>query len=182
MPKITIYVPDQEPLRIGFEDQIEVSIGRTEDNDIVIEHDSISSHHAQLKLHGDLYHLIDLESTNGSFVDGDVADNVPLHHGAKITFGQVDADYEVDEEAAAEGEVEAEAGEFASEGEGSGFENTIHAEIADSSALPPTFKNLSPIEKIEKKDLFSQLAMVAGVVAILAAVAVVVFATMMKIS
>ena len=179
MPKITIYVPDQEPLRIGFEDQIEVNIGRSEDNDIVIEHDSISSHHAQLKLHGDLYHLIDLESTNGTFVDGGVASNVPLHHGAKIVFGQVDAEYEVDEEPAAEEEG---GSEFASEGEGSGFENTIHAEIADSSALPPAFKNLSPIEKVERKDLFSQLAMVAGVVAILAAVAVVVFATMMKIS
>ena len=97
MPKITIYVPDEEPLKIGFDDQIEVNVGRSDDNDIVINHDSISSHHAQLKLHGDRYHLVDLDSTNGTFVDGEVASNVPLHDGIKVMFGQVEADYECEE-------------------------------------------------------------------------------------
>jgi pSer/pThr/pTyr-binding forkhead associated (FHA) protein len=177
MPKITIYVPDKDPFKIGFDDQIEVNVGRADDNDIVIDHDSISSHHAQLKLHGDQYHLVDLDSTNGTFVDGGEASNVPLHDGVKITFGTVEAEYEATEEEAA-GEEEA---EFDTESEGSGFENTIHAEIAAESAAPASFKNLSPIEKPEKKDVFSQIAMVACIVALATAAAVVAFGAIMKI-
>lgn len=180
MPKITIYVPDNEPLKIGFEDQIEVNIGRSEDNDIVIDHDSISSHHAQLKLQGDRYHLVDLESTNGTFIDGAPATNSPLHMGAKIVFGQVDADYEVEEEEEAGGTEEV-ASDFSTEGEGSGFENTIHGEIAEESVAPGNYRNLSPIEKIEKKDTFSQIAMGASILAIVASIAVAVLAAMMKI-
>ena len=177
MPKITIHLPDSEPMKFGFEDQIEVNVGRADDNDIIINHDSISGHHAQLKLQGDRYYLIDLESTNGTFLDGGLANNVPLHNGAVIVFGQVNADYECEE---AE-EALAGTDEFAGGGQGSGFESSIHAEIAEQSALPASFKNLSPIKKVEKKDVLSKVAMIACIIGIAAAGAIVAFATLMKV-
>ena len=47
-----------------------------------------------------------------------------------------------------------------------------HAEIAEVSNRPDGFNNLSPIEKIEKKDVLGQISVLIGVVAILAAIAV----------
>ena len=106
MPKITIHLPDQEPLKIGFEDQVEVTIGRADDNDIVAVHDSISSHHAALRLVGSQYVLVDLDSTNGSFYDGAPVTELPLEHGMRVLLGQVEADYEADEAPAAEESAE----------------------------------------------------------------------------
>ncbi len=177
MPKLTIYLPDQEPLKVGFEDQIEVNIGRADDNDIVVVHDSISSHHAQLRLVGAHYHLVDLDSTNGTFLDGAPVSESPLHSGNRITFGQVEADYETEESDGADENAD----DGFAESTGSGFESTIHAAIAEQSVKPAGFRNLSPLPKVVKKETASQIAMVMGVVGLLAALAVVGFAMMMKV-
>lgn len=180
MPKLTIYLPDQEPLKISFDGQPEISIGRADDNDVVAIHDSISSHHAQLRLVGDQYHLVDLDSTNGTFLDGAPTSEAPLGHGSRITFGQVEADYELDEvEEADAGGAEEEVA--ASSSGGSGFESTIHADIADQSVRPADFKNLSPLPKVEKTDAASKIAMILGVVGLIAALAVAGLAMMMKV-
>ncbi|MCB1066282.1 MAG: FHA domain-containing protein [Verrucomicrobiae bacterium] len=176
MPKLTIYLPDQEPLKVGFEDQAEVNVGRADDNDIVVVHDSISSHHAQLRLVGGQYHLVDLDSTNGTFLDGAPVTEIPLHHGSRITFGQVDADYATDE---VEEEV-ASGDDTFGDSTGSGFESSIHAAIAQQSVRPADFRNLSPLPKVEKKNTVSQIAMILGIVGLLAALAVAGFALMMK--
>jgi pSer/pThr/pTyr-binding forkhead associated (FHA) protein len=48
-----------------------LAIGRLEDNDIVIDDDSfISSHHARIEIRPDGSWVVDLGSTNGSFVNG----------------------------------------------------------------------------------------------------------------
>ena len=48
-----------------------LAIGRLEDNDIVIDDDSfISSHHARIEIRPDGTWVVDLGSTNGSFVNG----------------------------------------------------------------------------------------------------------------
>ncbi len=181
MPKLTIYLPDQEPLKVGFEDQTEISVGRADDNDIVVVHDSISSHHAQLRLVGDQYHLVDLDSTNGTFLDGSPVSEAPLSPGSRITFGQVDADYGIEGQEMAASEGSEEAGDDFGGSSGSGFESTIHADIAEQSVMPADFKNLSPLPKVEKKDGASKIAMVLGIVGILAAAAVAAFAMMMKV-
>lgn len=176
MSKLIIHLPDQEPQKYSFDDQVEVSIGRSDDNDIIIRHESMSGHHAQLKLAGNTYHLLDLDSTNGTFVNGEAAVDVPLHNGAQIIFGQVPADYECDE-----AEEPAEDGaDFEAVG-GSGFEHVIHGDVAARSVLPGDFRNLSPIPKAEKKEAFANLAMAGGILAILTAAAVAGFALMMHL-
>jgi FOG: FHA domain len=47
-----------------------ITIGRGPDNTIVVNDPSISTHHAQLLLEGDTYRLKDLDSTNGTRVNG----------------------------------------------------------------------------------------------------------------
>jgi hypothetical protein len=183
MPKLTIYLPDREPMKVGFEDQVEVNIGRANDNDISVPHESMSGHHAQLKLVGDHYVLVDLDSTNGTFLDGAPISQVPLHNGARITFGRVEADFECPEmEGAASDEADAFGGDFGGgDSGGSGYESSIHATIAAQSLRPAGFKNLSPVDRVEKKDGFAKVAMLVGIVGLLGAAAVAAFAHMMKL-
>ena len=47
-----------------------VSLGRGGDNDLVIQDDYTSTHHAKLLLWNDAWMIQDLDSTNGTFVDG----------------------------------------------------------------------------------------------------------------
>jgi FHA domain-containing protein/integrin beta-like protein len=60
----------------------EVSLGRSEDNDIVIPHASISRAHARLVRRDGAYELVDLNSTNGSYVN-----NQPVHGSAMVSSG-----------------------------------------------------------------------------------------------
>jgi pSer/pThr/pTyr-binding forkhead associated (FHA) protein len=48
-----------------------LAIGRVDDNDIIIDDDTfISSHHARLEIRPEGVWVVDLQSTNGSFVNG----------------------------------------------------------------------------------------------------------------
>lgn len=48
----------------------ETTIGRWEDNDIVVDDRWVSRHHARLVREGDQYRIEDLDSKNGTFVNG----------------------------------------------------------------------------------------------------------------
>ena len=178
MAKITIYVPDEAPVKYGLDDEAEVTVGRAAENDIVIEHDSISSQHAKFVKIDDQFHLIDLGSTNGTFADGVEAANTPLHNGMRVIFGSVEVDYECDEFGGEEAAPVDEANEAFAGGDSGA--TGIHAEIGESSIRPPGFKDLSPVEILEKKDSLGQIAMVLGVVALLVTVALVVVSFTMQ--
>ncbi|MFK5924938.1 MAG: FHA domain-containing protein [Verrucomicrobiota bacterium] len=173
MAKITIYVPDQEPMKVSFDEQAEVTVGRAPDNHLVVNHESISSHHAKLQLEGDGYTLIDLDSTNGTKIDGISTSNGPLSNGTQITFGKVDAVYECEE--ATEEEVAAEGAD------GETFVSNMEVEIAETSTKPEGFTNLSPLEKVVEKNQLGKAAMAIGLLAILAALATFGAAASMKV-
>ena len=66
------------------------SIGRTEDNDIVIADESVSSSHATIMQKAGSWYVVDLRSANGTFVDGyRVAAERMVSAGAVLTVGQV---------------------------------------------------------------------------------------------
>jgi pSer/pThr/pTyr-binding forkhead associated (FHA) protein len=46
-----------------------LTVGRKDDNDIVIDNPAVSGHHAKITLTGDTFFVEDLESTNGVFVN-----------------------------------------------------------------------------------------------------------------
>jgi pSer/pThr/pTyr-binding forkhead associated (FHA) protein/tetratricopeptide (TPR) repeat protein len=70
-------------------DRPSLVIGRTPENDIVIEHKSISRHHARIVREGNQYYAVDLESANGVRVNGVDHDRVVLSPGDQIELGQV---------------------------------------------------------------------------------------------
>lgn len=73
-----------------------ITIGRGPDNTIVVNDPSISTHHAQLLLEGDTYRLKDLDSTNGTRVNGKPVTETVLRFDDRIRFGAAEARYEPD--------------------------------------------------------------------------------------
>jgi pSer/pThr/pTyr-binding forkhead associated (FHA) protein len=68
-----------------------VTIGSAPSNQIVVDHPSISAHHALLLRTGASYWLKDLNSTNGTWINGDCVTEVELKDGDTIRFGSVSA-------------------------------------------------------------------------------------------
>jgi len=64
-------------------------IGRTDDNDVVINHRSISRHHAKIVRQGESYTVVDHASANGVFVNGEKYDRVELRPGDMVDLGHV---------------------------------------------------------------------------------------------
>jgi len=68
----------------------EVSVGRGEDNDVVIPHASVSRAHARLMRRNGAYELTDLGSTNGSFVNNQpVQGSTVVANGSEVRFGNI---------------------------------------------------------------------------------------------
>ena len=70
-----------------------MTIGRADDNDIRIDNLAVSSHHAKLLNIFDDSFLEDLNSTNGTYVNGKAIDKHPLRHGDIITIGKHELRY-----------------------------------------------------------------------------------------
>jgi pSer/pThr/pTyr-binding forkhead associated (FHA) protein len=66
-----------------------VVIGRTEENDIVINHRSISRHHAKIVREGDRYTIVDLQSANGVRVNREDYERIDLKPGDVVELGHV---------------------------------------------------------------------------------------------
>jgi pSer/pThr/pTyr-binding forkhead associated (FHA) protein len=66
-----------------------VMIGRAPSNQIVIDHSTVSAQHAVLLRVGDSYCLKDLNSTNGTQINGDFVTDAELKDGDTIRFGGV---------------------------------------------------------------------------------------------
>jgi pSer/pThr/pTyr-binding forkhead associated (FHA) protein len=78
-----------------------VNIGRADYNDIVFPDESVSTTHAKLQRREGVWVLVDLDSTNGTFIDGDqVGGEAPLAPGATVRFGDVSTVFEPTDDAA----------------------------------------------------------------------------------
>jgi pSer/pThr/pTyr-binding forkhead associated (FHA) protein len=66
------------------------TVGRVEDNTFQIADASVSSHHAEIILQGPEILIKDLNSTNGSFINGDKISESILKPGQTLRFGQVE--------------------------------------------------------------------------------------------
>jgi len=83
--------------------QEEMTIGRKPDNDITIDNLAVSGRHAKiLTIFNDSF-IEDLDSTNGTFINGEKITKHALKHGDVITLGKHTLTYETDDE---EGEFE----------------------------------------------------------------------------
>jgi membrane-bound lytic murein transglycosylase D len=55
-----------------------VRIGRAETNGVVISNDLVSGEHLELRKTGETWEIVDLDSTNGTFIDGERVTRAPL--------------------------------------------------------------------------------------------------------
>ncbi|PYQ51593.1 MAG: hypothetical protein DMF59_07420 [Acidobacteria bacterium] len=67
----------------------DMSIGRTEGNDLVLNHPSVSRKHARFEGRSDGFWIVDLKSTNGVKVNGNLVTESKVNSGDKISIGSV---------------------------------------------------------------------------------------------
>lgn len=75
-----------------------ILIGRAQHCDVVINEPSISTEHARLTRENDGWHIANLLSTNGTFVNGKRATRAVLQHGDHIRVGRIDFVFEAPEQ------------------------------------------------------------------------------------
>src|SRR5262245_17203995 len=70
------------------------TVGRLDDNKICIPKPSVSSHHCELQLKGDEILVKDLNSTNGTYINGDPIKEASLKPKQILRLGVVEMRYE----------------------------------------------------------------------------------------
>ena len=83
------------------------TIGRVEDNLFQIAEASISSHHCEVLLRGSDVVIKDLNSTNGTFINGEQITESVLKPGQTLRLGQVELKLEAEKAASAPGSAPA---------------------------------------------------------------------------
>jgi hypothetical protein len=71
-----------------------VTIGRSLDNDIVLDDEHVSRYHAQLRRRYGQYVLYDWNSSGGTTVNGRPTDETPLRHGDVLSFAGTEVRFE----------------------------------------------------------------------------------------
>jgi pSer/pThr/pTyr-binding forkhead associated (FHA) protein len=95
MPKLILTTAAQGEVAYEFA-ECSITIGRATHNMIMIDDPSVSNRHAQLELTGETYRLKDLDSTNGTKVNGVPITETALRFEDRIRFGAIEARFEPD--------------------------------------------------------------------------------------
>ena len=88
MPQLTLKFKDNQIQTYDIAGGQSLTIGRLEDNDIVIENLAVSGHHAKIDSVGDGYLLTDLQSKNGCFVNEKMVASHWLSQGDVVSIGK----------------------------------------------------------------------------------------------
>ena len=147
MPKVTIRSETGEQTSHDLVDET-LTIGRSPENTIHLEDVSVSGRHAELVMVGENCYLKDLNSTNGTLVNGQPVTNVILRAGDRIRFGKIEACYECDAAGTAQPLPR--------------LEEAV-ARPAESSAKPSDFANASPFLNRKKDKDPTRTAILAAV-------------------
>lgn len=74
-------------------------IGRASSCDIILSDSSVSSEHARINHDAGGWRVVNLLSTNGTFVNDKRVSNEELHHGDRVRFGRVEFIFQDPEQA-----------------------------------------------------------------------------------
>ena len=89
MPRLIVQSEEQAGQIFNLKGE-SAQVGRINENEIVIQHKSISSHHAEFILDGNDYLIKDLDSTNGTRVNGERVKSVKLRKGDFVRVGNTE--------------------------------------------------------------------------------------------
>ncbi|MEP6663494.1 MAG: FHA domain-containing protein [Verrucomicrobiota bacterium] len=135
------------------------TIGRVDDNAFPIQEGSISSHHCEIHLRGNEVVVKDLNSTNGTFINGQqITGEGVLKPGQILRLGQVEIRLESEESRSTAGKKMPDQTMIVPQG----------VKLGSDTGTKPVFGSGSPFEK--KNDngtkLFIIIAVVIGVIVI----------------
>ena len=137
MPKLIVSLPDGVEFTHELTDEV-TTVGRQPDNTIQIDNGSVSGHHAQITQIDKHFELKDLNSTNGTRVNGETFSKWQLLNGDKIRFGDIEVAFVSETQGETRPMPEA---------------ATVSVKLAESSQRPQNFANASPFKtKKAKKD------------------------------
>lgn len=102
MARLIAHLPDGSTREFRL-DQGRVTIGRRADNDVCLPFPAVSAEHAALVTIGADSFLEDLDSTNGTLVNGERIAKHFLRDGDRIDIGRLDLVYAAGDEAAGDG-------------------------------------------------------------------------------
>lgn len=88
MPTLTLKFKNNIIATYDLQPSQSLTIGRLDDNDIVIENLAVSGRHAKIDAIGEGYLLTDLQSKNGCFVNEKLVASHWLDHGDVISIGK----------------------------------------------------------------------------------------------
>ena len=92
MAKLVVITEEMKDRTFELTDD-KVCVGRLLDNQVRLEDNTVSNHHAELIRKGEDYVVRDLNSTNGTRVNGQRVVETRLYHGDTITFGHLQLQY-----------------------------------------------------------------------------------------
>ena len=147
MPRLTIRAETGESISHDLVDE-NYTIGRSPENTIRLDDVSVSGRHAELLLVAENCFLKDLDSTNGTIVNGQPVTDVQLRPGDRIQFGKVEACFECDVAGGAQPLPHLE---------------EVEARPAELSARPADFANASPFPSRKRTKDPARTAILAAV-------------------
>jgi predicted component of type VI protein secretion system len=95
MPTLTIQLPNLPPVEHVLRDET-MTIGRMKGNTIALDDASVSISHAKITRNGADFFVKDLNSTNGTMLNGQSIVEAKLRDGDQIKFGEVVAYFRVE--------------------------------------------------------------------------------------
>ncbi|MDI9581660.1 MAG: DUF3662 and FHA domain-containing protein [Thermobispora sp.] len=88
-PRLLVSTQDDPTGQRSFELTTPVTLlGRGTDCDLRLVDPGVSRHHAELRIEGDKVVLVDLGSTNGTFVNGQPVRRIEMQDGTRVTLGR----------------------------------------------------------------------------------------------
>ena len=88
MPNLTLKFKDTKLEEYQLQTGHSLTIGRRQNNDVIIENLAVSGHHAKIDSVADGFVLVDLKSKNGSFVNEQLISSHWLTNGDIINIGK----------------------------------------------------------------------------------------------
>ncbi len=163
MVKLVVISDEMKGLEFDLTDE-KITVGRLPDNRVRLDHSAVSSHHAELTMKGDDYVVRDLNSTNGTRVNGQRIVETRLYNGDTIGFAHIQMQYISTSRAAPQ--------KLPSPSKKAVDLTASRMENHGQTKKPPTFESSSPFAERQKKaklkKIFQIVALIFGCVGVIA--------------
>ena len=135
MPRLVAQSPDFEGKSFDLSGP-EITVGRVADNKVQVEHASVSGHHAVLKIDGLDYVIKDLDSTNGTRINGEKITEQKLRRNDVVRLGNIELLYDSEHQPPGQPMPS--------------LSERVNLNECASQGRPASFVNASPIAKVPR--------------------------------